>query len=307
MVTGEARRVAGPVGLFLLVLAVVLAPLAPASAAPGDPGTIAGTVYDPISSTPPGPPSPSTTRPGSRWDPPGHGGERTFEFGGLDGMYYVGATKAAWARCSTTAPLPSTTPPRSSADPVRGVVDLQLIPPPVIAGTVSNAGGPIDGADVTAYEYDAIDDFWSAADFASTDAAGHYAFAGLAPKAYRLRFSASGTGERVLERQGVAVDRRRRDRGGRSRAAGERCAREPHGGLGQGHRDRRRCNVANASVAAEQQVTDEFGDTYWDEVDFAFSAADGTYTLRVPAGPTRISVRSDGLPHGVLRQRPRRR
>ena len=47
MVTGEARRVAGPVGLFLLVLAVVLAPLAPASAAPGDPGTIAGTVYDP--------------------------------------------------------------------------------------------------------------------------------------------------------------------------------------------------------------------------------------------------------------------
>ena len=49
MVTREARRVAGPVGLFLLVLAVVLAPLAPASAAPGDPGTITGVVRGPDS------------------------------------------------------------------------------------------------------------------------------------------------------------------------------------------------------------------------------------------------------------------
>ncbi len=195
MVTGEARRVAGPVGLFLLVLALVLAPLAPASAAPGDPGTITGTVYDPDFVEASGATvtlyNAAKVAVGS---PQVTGADGTYEFGGLDGTYYVGATKAGVGTVFYDGAGTIANADAIAVDPDFGeFVDLQLIPPPVIAGTVSNAGGPIDGADVTAYEYDAIDDFWSAADFASTDAAGHYAFTGLAPKAYRLRFSAPGS------------------------------------------------------------------------------------------------------------------
>ena len=171
---------------------------------------------------------------------------------------------------------------------------------------MSNAGGPIDGADVTAYEYDAIDDFWSAADFASTDAAGHYAFAGLAPKAYRLRFSASGS---VSEYWNDKASLSTADdvtvvAGAVQQANAVLASLTAVSGRVTGTGG---ANVANASVTAEQQVTDEFGDTYWDEVDFAFSAADGTYTLRGACRAHPHLVRSDGLPHGVLRQRPRRR
>ena len=117
--------------------------------------------------------------------------------------------------------------------------------------------------------------------------------AGLSPNAYRLRFSALkhvreywndktslSTADDVTVVAG-AVQQANAVLTGRTAVSGRVTG---TGGA----------NVANAGVTAEQQVTDEFGDTYWDEVDFAFSAADGTYTLRVPAGPTRISFAATG-------------
>ena len=94
MVTREARRVAGPVGLFLLVLAVVLAPLAPVSAAPGDPGTITGVVRGPDSQPLAGA---TVTLYDDAQVPTGTtrltGPTGAFEFTGLSGEYYVGAAK----------------------------------------------------------------------------------------------------------------------------------------------------------------------------------------------------------------------
>ncbi|MBD3923713.1 carboxypeptidase regulatory-like domain-containing protein [Nocardioides cavernae] len=296
MVTRANRRVAGPVGLFLLVLAVVLAPLAPASAAPGDPGTIAGTVYEPDFFEASGATvtlyNAAKVAVGS---PQVTGADGTYEFGGLDGTYYVGATKSGVGTVFYDSAGTIANADAIAVDPDFGAefVDLQLIPPPVIAGTVSNASGPIAGADVTAYEYDDVDEFWFATAFASTDASGHYELAGLAPKAYRLRFSAlNHITEYWNDKTSVSTaDDVTVVTGEVQQANALLAARTPVSGRVTGTGG---ANVANASVTAEQQVTDEFGDTYWDEVDFASSAADGTYTLRVPAGPTRISFAATG-------------
>ena len=146
MVTGEARRVAGPVGLFLLVLAVVLAPSAPASADPGDPGTIAGTVYDPDFVEASG--ATITLYDASKvavGSPQVTGPDGSYEFGGLDGTYYVGATKAGVGKVFHDGAGTIANADAIAVDPDFGeFVDLQLIPPPVIAGTVSNASGPIE-------------------------------------------------------------------------------------------------------------------------------------------------------------------
>jgi len=295
VVTREARRVAGPVGLFLLVLALVLAPLAPASADPGDPGTIAGTVRGPDGLALAGA---TVTLYDDFQEPTGTprltGADGRFEFGGLEGSYYVGATKAGAGTVFYND--------ASSLDDAWSIytdeftegedVVLQMPQPPVIAGTVTSAGGPIEDASITAYEYDASDDFWFATEFASTDAAGHYELTGLAPKAYRLRFSAfDHVSEYWNDRSSISTaDDVTVVAGAVQQADAVLADLTPVSGRVTGTGG---VNVAGADVVAEQEISTEFGGTFWDEVGSAFTAADGTYTLRVPAGATRIRFSAD--------------
>ena len=65
---------------------------------------------------------------------------------------------------------------------------LRMPAPPDLAGTVSNAAGPIEFADVTAYRLNAGS--WTYADSTSTDASGHSEFTTLTAQDYRLRFQA---------------------------------------------------------------------------------------------------------------------
>ncbi len=215
------------------------------------------------------------------------GADGTFEFGGL-GRHLLRRRHQGRRghRLLRRRTVPSPTPRALRRRHFGRASTSTLMPaPPVIAGTVSNAGGPIEFADVTAYKYDATS-------------------SGPAPtRPTRMRpvtTSSPPSGSEGLPARGSAPPVRFteywNDKAVPGPADDVTVVAGPPGRptpcwrtrCSSGHRDRHGwASCRERHVTAEQQVTDD-GDTYWDQVDFAFTAANGTYTLEVPPGDTRI-------------------
>ncbi|WP_310529441.1 carboxypeptidase-like regulatory domain-containing protein, partial [Nocardioides sp.] len=289
MDTSRPSRPGRLVGLLLLVLGLVLAPLGAVFAAEGDgpPSTLSGvvqasdgtplqgatvTLYDDFQA-PTGPPQVT-----------GAGG--TFSFGSLaDGFYYVGATKAGAGTVyyDNAADLFAATP--LFVDFAAGsTATLRMPAPPDLAGTVSNAAGPIELADVTAYRFNAGS--WTFADSTSTDASGHYAFTALTAQDYRLQFQANGQVQEYWNDKPTldAADSITvvPDVTKTANAVLADPLRITGTVTGTGGTP-----LNGATVTAEQRVT-EFGATFWDYVDSVLTPANGTYSLQVPPGQMRI-------------------
>ncbi len=287
MGTFRPSRTGRMLGLLLVVLGLVLAPLGAAFAAPGDPGTIAGEVLGPDGLALSGA---TVTLYDDVQQPVGStqltGADGLFEFGGLDGTYYVGATKAGVGTVfydgatSLADAFPLFPDPSFGEQAV-----LQMPTPPAITGTVSSSAGPIDGATITAYASDGAGG-WDQVDYAFSDAAGHYEFSSLSPQQYRLGFEASGQlPEYWNDKPDVTSADNVNVVAGQTRTANAQLA-DPLlitgtvTGAGS-------TPLQGADVVAEQEVT-QFGDTFWDQVAFATTAANGTYSLEVAPGTYRV-------------------
>ena len=77
--------------------------------------------------------------------------------------------------------------------------NAQLVPASHITGTVTGVGGgALADVDVTAYQWDAVDEYWEQVAYASTNGSGEYDLRGLRAGTYRIGFK-DPTGDHVSE------------------------------------------------------------------------------------------------------------